>query len=85
METKSKALTGVVISNSGKKSRRIAVDFVVKHPKYGKYLRRQSRLAVHDELDQSGVGDLVEVVECRPYSKTKSWRVVRVLQKARES
>ncbi len=85
METKGKALTGVVISNSGKKSRRIAVDFVVKHAKYGKYLRKQSRLAVHDELDQCGVGDLVEVVECRPYSKMKSWRVVRVLQKARES
>lgn len=85
MEIKGKALTGVVVSNSGKKSRRIAVDFMVKHPKYGKYLRRQSRLAVHDELDQCGVGDLVEVVECRPYSKTKSWRVVRVLQKARES
>ncbi len=85
METKGKALTGVVVSNSGKKSRRIAVDFVVKHPKYGKYLRKQSRLAVHDELDQSGVGDLVQVVECRPYSKMKSWRVVRILQKARES
>ncbi len=85
METKGKSLTGVVISNSGKKSRRIKVDFVVKHPKYGKYLRKQSRVAVHDELDQSGVGDLVEVVECRPYSKAKSWRVVRVLQKARES
>ena len=85
METKGKAMTGVVISNSGKKSRRIAVDYTVKHPKYGKYLRRQTRLAVHDELDQCGVGDLVEVVECRPYSKTKSWRVVRVVQKARES
>jgi small subunit ribosomal protein S17 len=85
METKGKAMTGVVISNSGKKSRRISVDFTVKHAKYGKYLRRQSHLAVHDELDQCGVGDLVEVVECRPYSKTKSWRVVRVLQKARES
>ncbi len=85
METKGKALTGVVVSNSGKKSRRIAVDFVVKHPKYGKYLRKQSRIAVHDELDQSGVGDLVQVVECRPYSKMKSWRVVRILQKARES
>jgi small subunit ribosomal protein S17 len=85
METKGKALTGVVISNSGKKSRRVAVDYTVRHPKYGKYLRRRTRLAVHDELDQCGVGDLVEVVECRPYSKTKSWRVVRVLQKARES
>jgi small subunit ribosomal protein S17 len=85
METKGKSLTGVVISNSGKKSRRIKVDFVTKHPKYGKYLRKESHLAVHDELDQTGVGDLVEVVECRPYSKTKSWRVLRVVQKARES
>ena len=63
METKGKSLTGVVITNSGKKSRRIAVEFVVKHPKYGKYFRRQSRLAVHDELDQSGVTG-VDLLAC---------------------
>ena len=85
METKGKALSGVVVSHSGKKSRRVAISYVVRHPKYGKYMRRQSRLAVHDELDQCAVGDVVEIVECRPYSKTKSWRVLRVVQKAQQS
>jgi small subunit ribosomal protein S17 len=83
METKeSKTLTGVVSSNSGTKSIRVTIDYKVKHPKYGKYLRRKTKLAVHDEQGQCGVGDLVEIAECRPYSKTKSWRIVRVLQKA---
>jgi small subunit ribosomal protein S17 len=79
---KLKAVTGVVISNSGNKSVKIAVDFKVRHPKYGKYVRHRTKLAVHDERNQAGVGDIVEVVECRPYSKTKSWRLVRVLEKA---
>jgi small subunit ribosomal protein S17 len=80
-DKKLKTVTGVVISNSGDKSIKIAIDFKVRHPKYGKYIRRRTKLAVHDEHNQAGVGDVVEVVECRPYSKTKSWRFVRVLKK----
>jgi len=78
---KLKSLTGVVISNSGNKSIKVVVDFKVRHPKYGKYIKRRTKLGVHDEHNQAGVGDVVEVVECRPYSKTKSWRLVRVVEK----
>jgi small subunit ribosomal protein S17 len=77
-----KTLTGVVTSKSGKKSRRVTIEYKVKHPKYGKYVSRRTKLAVHDELDQSGVGDRVEIATSRPYSKTKSYRLVRIVQKA---
>jgi small subunit ribosomal protein S17 len=82
---KVKMLTGTVSSNSGIKSIRVTIEYKVKHPKYGKYMRRKTKLAVHDELDQCGVGDVVEITESRPYSKTKSWRVVRVVQKAAQA
>ncbi len=77
-----KTITGVVISNSGNKSVKVAIEFKVRHPKYGKYVRRRTKLGVHDEHNQSTAGDLVEIAECRPRSKTKSWRLVRVVQKA---
>ncbi|MEN6333368.1 MAG: 30S ribosomal protein S17 [Phycisphaerales bacterium] len=84
METtkKIKTLTATVSSKSGIKSLRVTIDYRVKHPKYGKYVHRRTKLAVHDELNQCGVGDVVEISESRPYSKMKSWRVIRVLQKA---
>jgi len=72
----------VVISNSGNKSIKVAIAFKAKHPKYGKYLKRRATLGVHDEHNKAGAGDLVEIAECRPYSKTKSWRLVRVVDKA---
>ena len=80
-QRKSKTLTGVVISNSGNKSIKVAIDFKVRHPMYGKYVKRRTKLSVHDEQNQAGVGDLVEVVQCRPRSKTKSWRLLRVVEK----
>ncbi len=84
METQkeAKTLTGTVSSKSGSKSIRVTIAYKVKHPKYGKYVRKRMKLAVHDEQNSCGVGDLVEITECRPLSKTKSWRVVRVVQKA---
>jgi small subunit ribosomal protein S17 len=84
METKKqiKTLTGLVTSKSGDKSIRVTIDYKVKHPKYNKYIRRRTKLAVHDERNLCGVGDTVEITESRPYSKTKSWRVVQVTQKA---
>jgi small subunit ribosomal protein S17 len=84
METtkKVKTLTGIVTSKSGDKSLRVTIDYRVKHPKYNKYLARRAKLAVHDEGNRAGVGDVVEIAESRPYSKTKSWRVVQVTQKA---
>jgi len=81
-DKKLKTVTGVVISHSGDKSIKIAIDFKVKHPVYGKYIKRRTKYAVHDEHNQAGVGDVVEAVECRPYSKTKNWRLVKVLEKA---
>jgi small subunit ribosomal protein S17 len=81
-DRKLKTLTGVVISNSGNKSVKIALDYKIKHPKYGKYIKRRTKIGVHDEFNQSGVGDVIEIAECRPRSKTKSWRLVKVVKKA---
>ncbi len=81
-DQKLKTLTGVVMSQSGNKSVKVAIDYKVRHPKYGKFIRRRTKLSVHDEQNQSGVGDVIEIAECRPRSKSKSWRLVKVLQKA---
>ena len=73
---------GVVESDARDKSRKVAINFSVKHPKYGKYLRKRTVLHVHDEENVSKVGDTVEVAECRPVSKTKNWLLLRVVKKA---
>jgi len=77
-----KTKRAVVIGKSSDKTIRVQIDFLTKHPKYGKYLRRRTRLAVHDPENLAATGDLVEITECRPISKTKSWRLVNVIQKA---
>jgi small subunit ribosomal protein S17 len=79
---KLKTMTGVVISKVGSKSVKIALDYKVRHPKYGKYIRRRTKIGVHDEQNLSDVGDVIEIAECRPRSKTKNWRLVKVLTKA---
>jgi len=81
-DRKLKTLTGVVIGKSGDKSVKVAFDYKVKHPKYGKYVRRRTKISVHDERNECGVGDLVEIAQCRPISKTKSWRLLKTLEKA---
>jgi small subunit ribosomal protein S17 len=81
-DRKLKILNGVVVSNSGNKSVKVALDYKVKHPKYGKYIKRRTKISVHDEYNLSGVGDVIEIAECRPRSKTKSWRLVKVVTKA---
>jgi small subunit ribosomal protein S17 len=81
-EQKIKTITGMVVSNSGDKSVKVVIDYKMKHPKYGKYIRRRTKIGVHDEHNQSSVGDLVEITQCRPRSKTKSWRLVKVVQRA---
>ena len=80
-DRQSKTQTAVVVNRSGNKSIKVAIDFKVRHPKYGKYVRRRTTLGVHDEHNICGVGDVVEVAQCRSYSKTKSWRVVRIIEK----
>ncbi len=83
MEDKKQLSTkrAVVVGRSGDKSIKVQIDYRVKHPVYGKYVRRRTRLGVHDENNQAGIGDVVEIAACRPVSKTKSWRLVKVLQK----
>ena len=83
-DKKLKTLTGMVVSNSGDKSVKVVINFKVKHPKYGKYIKRRTKIGVHDEHNQSGIGDVIEIVQCRPHSKTKSWRLVKVVEKAVE-
>ncbi len=76
-----KAIRGVVVSRSGDKSIRVRIDYLKKHPLYGKYIKRSVKLGVHDENNEAGLQDKVEIEECRPMSKTKSWRLVKVLEK----
>lgn len=73
---------GVVISDKRDKSRTVAVDYQQRHPKYGKYLHRSTKFHVHDPNNNSKEGDRVEIAQCRPISKTKSWRLVRVVEAA---
>lgn len=75
--------TGRVVSNKMDKSITVLVERRVKHPLYGKYMRRSSKLHAHDENNECGIGDTVSVTECRPISKTKTWRLVSVVEKAK--
>ena len=84
-DQKVRTLTGVVTSTSGAKSVQVAIDYRIRHPKYGKYIKRRTKLAVHDEHNQSGVGDVIEITQCRPRSKTKRWRLVKVVTKASQT
>ena len=74
------AKTGVVSSTGGDKTIRVDVLNLVKHPAYGKYLRKRTRLAVHDPANQAKLGDTVEIIPCRPISKTKAWRLAKVVR-----
>ncbi|MFZ9880624.1 MAG: 30S ribosomal protein S17 [Phycisphaerales bacterium] len=75
---------GVVESDKRSKTRKVVIAYSGKHPKYGKYVKKRSVLQVHDEKNESRLGDRVEVAECRPISKTKSWVLVRVVERAPE-
>lgn len=72
--------TGRVISNKMNKSITVLIERTVKHPLYGKYIRRSTKLHAHDEENQCNEGDLVSIAECKPISKTKSWQLVEVLK-----
>ncbi len=83
METKTiKTNRGKVVSISGDKSIRVQMEYLVKHPKYGKYIKRRTKFGVHDEQNLAQIGDTVDIVECRPMSKTKSWRLIKIVEKA---
>ncbi|WP_038175176.1 MULTISPECIES: 30S ribosomal protein S17 [Vibrio] len=74
---------GRVISDKMDKSITVAIERFVKHPIYGKFVKRTTKVHAHDENNECGLGDKVEIAECRPLSKTKSWTLVKVLEKAK--
>ncbi|VAY02382.1 30S ribosomal protein S17 [Arsenophonus endosymbiont of Aleurodicus dispersus] len=82
MSNKIRTLQGRVTSNKMEKSIVVAIERMVKYPLYGKFIRRTTKLYVHDENNECSIGDLVEIHETRPLSKTKSWTLVRVVEKA---
>jgi len=77
-----RTLTGRVVSNKMQKTIAVEIERLVRHPTYGKYIRRTTRLLAHDENGASGEGDLVVITPCRPLSRRKSWRLLEVVQKA---
>lgn len=81
-ETAAHTVTGRVVSNKMKKTIVVSVDRQFIHPKYGKRLKRSTKLHAHDEKGECGVGDLVTIQECRRLSATKHWMLVKVVQKA---
>jgi len=77
-----RTLMGKVVSNKMDKSITVLVERRVKHPVYGKYVRRSTKLHAHDETNQCGEGDVVAIKECRPISKSKSWMLVEIIERA---
>lgn len=71
---------GTVVSDRAHKTIRVRFDYTVRHPKYGKYIKRSSVLHAHDEEDQAKMGDIVEIMACRPISKLKCWRLKRIVR-----
>lgn len=79
-----RSATGRVISNKMNKTITVQVDRRIRHPRYGKIVTRRTKMHAHDESNECKQGDLVQIEECRPLSKTKAWRLVKVLERARE-
>ena len=78
-----KVRTGYVSSNKMDKSVVVSVERRIKHPVYGKYIKKTKKLHAHDEENACGEGDFIKIMETRPLSKTKRWRVVEILEKAK--
>jgi small subunit ribosomal protein S17 len=74
---------GVVLNDKTAKTRRVEIPRLVKHPRYGKYMRRKTICYVHDENNESQSGDVVEIIESRPTSRLKRWALVRVVEKGK--
>jgi small subunit ribosomal protein S17 len=75
-----KTEVGTVTSDKMNKTRRVEIERLVPHPKYGKYLKQRTVCYAHDEANETRVGDLVEIMETRPLSKMKRWRIVRIVR-----
>ncbi len=74
--------TGSVISDRMDKTATVLIERKVKHPLYGKFVKKSTKLHVHDENNECSMGDTVQITECRPMSKTKSWTLVKIVEKA---
>ncbi|MCU7922082.1 MAG: 30S ribosomal protein S17 [Candidatus Thiodiazotropha sp. (ex Dulcina madagascariensis)] len=81
-QASNRTLVGQVVSNAMDKSIIVTVERRVQHPVYGKYMRRSTKVHAHDETNECQKGDTVVVEQCRPLSKTKTWRLVKVLERA---
>ncbi len=78
-----KERVGRVVSNKMTKSITVAIDRKVKHPIYGKFMNKTTKLMAHDEKNEAGIGDTVRIMETRPLSKNKRWRLVEIVEKAK--
>ena len=78
-----KTRVGLVVSNKMDKTIVVAIEDNVKHPTYGKIIKRTLKVHAHDENNECGIGDRVEIMETRPLSKTKRWRLVQIIEKAK--
>ena len=74
---------GKVVSNKMQKSISVAIDRKVKHPIYGKFMKKTTKLMAHDKKNEAGIGDVVRIMETRPLSKNKRWRLVEIVEKAK--
>src|SRR5213082_2231729 len=79
-----RSIVGIVASDKGDKTIKVVVNYQTRHPKYGKYLKRRTVLHAHDEKNDAKEGDTVELAECRPLSRTKHHRLVRIVERAPE-
>ena len=84
IENRTRVATGKVVSNKMDKTITVLLERRVKHPVYGKYITRSSKIHAHDESNQCNVGDMVTVAESRPISKSKSWKLLEVVERAAE-
>ena len=78
-----KQRVGTVVSNKMQKSITVKIERSLKHPLYGKFMKRSKKLVAHDEKNECGIGDKVRIAETRPLSKTKRWRLVEIIEKAK--
>lgn len=74
---------GRVVSNKMEKSITVAIERKVKHPKYGKFMKKTTTLMAHDDKNECGIGDTVKIMETRPLSKNKRWRLIEIIEKAK--
>ena len=80
--SEARVLMGRVVSNKMDKSVTVMIERQVKHPLYGKFMRRSTKVHAHDEKNECNIGDVIRVQECRPMSKTKTWKLMEVVEKA---